>query len=86
MSTIASRELRNHTRDVLKRVADGDVVTITVNGRPVADLRPHAHHRRATMSKTDFATLHEGQRMDPTLATDLAWITEGDTDELGPIR
>lgn len=86
MSTIASRDLRNHTREVLERVAEGNVVTITVNGRPVADLRPHAHHRRPTMSKTEFVTLHEGQRVDPTLAADLAWIVEGDTDELGPIR
>lgn len=30
-STIASRDLRNHTREVLDRVLSGDVVTITVN-------------------------------------------------------
>lgn len=85
MSTIASRDLRNHTREVLERVASVDVVTDTVNGRPVADLRAHEHNRRLTMAKSDFASLHAGQRLDPTLAIDLAWISEGDTEELGPI-
>ena len=38
MSMVASRELRNDTAGVLRRVQAGEEVTITVNGRPVADL------------------------------------------------
>jgi prevent-host-death family protein len=37
---VPSRELRNHTADVLRRVEEGERVEITVNGRPVAELGP----------------------------------------------
>lgn len=40
MSTVASRDLRIHTADVLRRVADGGRVTIPVNGAPVAGCVP----------------------------------------------
>jgi prevent-host-death family protein len=36
MSELAFRELRNDTAAVLRRVREGEDVTITVNGRPVA--------------------------------------------------
>ena len=35
---VASRELRNRTRQLLERVEAGEDVTITVDGRPVARL------------------------------------------------
>ncbi len=38
MSEVASRELRNDTAGVLRRVRAGEDVTITVSGRPVACL------------------------------------------------
>jgi prevent-host-death family protein len=37
---VPSRELRNHTAEVLRRVEEGERVEITVNGRPVAELGP----------------------------------------------
>lgn len=40
MSTVASREVRNRTRSLLDRVAAGEAITITVDGRPVALLGP----------------------------------------------
>ena len=40
MAEIASRELRNDTRGVLRRVAEGEDVVITVGGQPVAMLSP----------------------------------------------
>lgn len=40
MGKVASRELRNHTRSLLERVEAGEEITITVDGRPVAVLRP----------------------------------------------
>src|SRR5258708_30010249 len=36
MSVVASRELRNDTAGVLRRVQAGEEETITVNGQPVA--------------------------------------------------
>ena len=39
-SEISARDLRNHTRDVLRRAERGEPVRITVNRKPVAELRP----------------------------------------------
>ena len=40
MPTIPQRELRNNVSDVLRRAEGGERFTITVNGRPVAELGP----------------------------------------------
>ncbi len=40
MAEVTIRELRNHGGDVVDRVAQGEQVTITRAGRPVAELRP----------------------------------------------
>ncbi|BBX75918.1 type II toxin-antitoxin system prevent-host-death family antitoxin [Mycobacterium shinjukuense] len=45
METIPQKQLRNQVSDVLRRVEAGETFTVTVAGRPVAELRP-AHRRR----------------------------------------
>jgi prevent-host-death family protein len=40
MSEVSIRELRNHGGEVVDRVAAGERVTVTRNGKPVAELRP----------------------------------------------
>ena len=40
MSDVSSRDLRNQTADVLRRVEAGERLRITVNRRPVAELVP----------------------------------------------
>ncbi len=40
MTTIPQRELRNNVSDVLRRAEQGERFTITVAGRPVAELGP----------------------------------------------
>ena len=40
MDTVTIRELRNHGGDVVDRVEAGERVTVTRDGRPVAELRP----------------------------------------------
>lgn len=40
MDTVTIRDLRNHGGDVIDRVAAGNPVTVTRDGRPVAELRP----------------------------------------------
>jgi prevent-host-death family protein len=40
MSDVSSRDLRNHTAEVLRRVEAGERVRISVNRRPVAELVP----------------------------------------------
>jgi prevent-host-death family protein len=40
MADVSVRELRNHGGDVLDRVEAGERLTVTRNGRPVAELVP----------------------------------------------
>ncbi len=40
METVTIRELRNHGGEVVGRVEAGERVTVTRDGRPVAELRP----------------------------------------------
>ncbi|MGB2756272.1 MAG: type II toxin-antitoxin system prevent-host-death family antitoxin [Acidimicrobiia bacterium] len=40
MASVTIRELRNHGGDVIDRVAAGETLTVTRNGKPVAELRP----------------------------------------------
>ena len=41
MAKVTIRELRNHGGDVVNRVAAGEHLTMTRDGRPVAELRPY---------------------------------------------
>jgi prevent-host-death family protein len=40
MDTVTIRDLRNHGGEVVGRVEAGERVTVTRDGRPVAELRP----------------------------------------------
>jgi len=40
MATVPQKELRNHVGEVLRRAESGEEITITVSGRPVAQLGP----------------------------------------------
>jgi prevent-host-death family protein len=40
MAEVSIRDLRNHGGEVIDRVQAGERVTITRDGRPVAELRP----------------------------------------------
>jgi len=86
MTTVASRDLRNHTADVLRQVSEGAHVTVTVNGTPVAEIVPVRALRRASMSKSDLIALLAVHQADPGLRDDLASLAGETTDDLGPIR
>lgn len=45
MTTIPQKELRNNVAEVLRRAESGEAFTITVAGRPVAQLGPAAKRR-----------------------------------------
>lgn len=53
---IPQRDLRNHPADVLQRVERGEELTITVRGRPVADLVPTREWHQKPTSYEDFIT------------------------------
>jgi len=40
MAEVTIRELRNRGGDVIRRVSAGERLTVTLAGRPVAELRP----------------------------------------------
>jgi prevent-host-death family protein len=44
-TTIAQRELRNDSGNILRRVENGEEFIVTRNGTPVAELRPAARRR-----------------------------------------
>jgi prevent-host-death family protein len=86
MTEIASRELRNDTAGVLRRVEAGESLTITTNGRPVAQLVPLPRARRTGMSRAELISLLNEAQADPGLRDDLRELAGETTDDLGPIR
>jgi antitoxin (DNA-binding transcriptional repressor) of toxin-antitoxin stability system len=86
MATIASRDLRNHTAAVLKQVADGVEVIVTVHGEPAALMTRPRHRRRVGLPKAELLALLDRQEPDPTLSDGMAWISEGSTEDLGSVR
>lgn len=84
--TVASRELRNDTAGVLRRVQAGEQVTITVNGQPVAVLMPVQRSRRSWIGREELVSRLRRAQADPGLRADLAWLAGDMTDDLGPIR
>ena len=83
---IASRELRNDTAGVLRRVQAGERVTITVNGRPVADLVPVQRARRGWLRRDELVSRLRRFQADPGLRDDLVRLAGETTEDLGPIR
>lgn len=81
MAQVASRELRNQTRSLLDRVEAGERITITVEGRPVAELIPTAVRRR-WMPRDQFARDILRHQADSTLTADLAALADESTDDL----
>ncbi len=86
MSDVASRDLRNDTAGVLRRVEAGEVVTITVKGKPVAQLAAARPGRRRWLSRAEFMHRLRHIQADPGLRHDLAALAGDTTDDLGPIR
>ncbi|CAN5868181.1 type II toxin-antitoxin system Phd/YefM family antitoxin [soil metagenome] len=84
MTSIASRDLRNHTADVLRQVSGGTHVTITVNGLPVAEITPVRSARKQFLSKVDLIELMARSQADPGLRDDLARLAGETTDDLDP--
>ena len=48
MTSVSIRDLRNHGGDVIDRVEAGEHLTVTRDGKPVAELRP-LRARKATV-------------------------------------
>jgi prevent-host-death family protein len=70
-ATIPQKELRNNIGQVLKRAEEGEELTITVAGRPVAQLGPI--RRKYFIPSSRLAHLWS-LPPDPTLEKDLEWL------------
>lgn len=79
MTTVGVRELRQDASGVLRRVADGERVVVTVHGRPVADLVPHSETRPTWRQVADLAALFPGVD-DPDWDADMALVDGAPTD------
>jgi prevent-host-death family protein len=82
---VASRELRNDTAGLLRRVEEGETITITRRGRPVADLVPHRGATSHWFTPDEVMEVVENSSADPGLRDDLERLVGETTDELGPI-
>lgn len=78
---VGTRELRNNTGAVLRRVEAGETVTVTVGGRAVAVLSP-VPRRREWIPRTEVAARFEGRLADRGLLSDLAELSPDTTDDL----
>lgn len=86
MTEVGSRDLRNDTAGLLRRVEAGEDITITVKGRPVAVLSAVQPQRRRWLTKAEFLARLRGAQADPGLRDDLATLAGETTDDLGPVR
>ena len=69
MADLPQRDLRNHISRVLRAAEAGETYTVTVDGRPVAELGPH--HPRRWIDRKQVAELLRTPT-DPDLLDDVA--------------
>jgi len=84
MVEVATRELRNKTADLLKRVEAGESMVITVRGKPVADLVPHRSDSPRWLAPDEVMEIVTKFSADPGLRDDLRRLDET-SDELPPL-
>jgi prevent-host-death family protein len=84
MATVAARELRTRTRQVLERVEAGEDVFITVDGREVARVTRVSRTPRWVPKGTILSELRRVQA-DAGLRADLDELAPDTTGDLGPL-
>jgi prevent-host-death family protein len=83
---VASRELRNDTAGLLRKVEEGERIVITRRGKPVADLIPHRPAISRWFTPDEVMEVVERSSADPGLREDLERLVGETTNELGPIQ
>ncbi len=66
------RDLRNSTAEVVAAVRSGELVTLTVNHDPVADIVPHIEQRDPWVASTVLRDIVRETPADEGLLMDLA--------------
>lgn len=75
MKPIAQRELRNNSGRILRRAERGERFTVTVGGRPVAELGPVS--RRVFARRADYARALTVAPPDTRFFDDIAILARG---------
>lgn len=78
---IPQRELRNDISRILKEVAEGKTVRVTVRGRPVADLVPVAAGRRF-VPRAEVERLVREAPLDEDFGSDIDAVVGATIEEL----
>jgi prevent-host-death family protein len=82
---VASRELRNNTAEILRRVETGEEIVITTRGRAVAALVALPQQRRHWLERGELMRRLGIAQADAGLRDDLARLAGETTDDLGPL-
>jgi prevent-host-death family protein len=78
---IPQRELRNHISRILREVASGSRIRVTVGGRPVADLIPASEGRRF-VPRAEVERLLHSAPLDKGFSQDVAAVLGATIEEL----
>ena len=78
---IPQRELRNEITEVLRQVAGGQRLRVTVRGRPVADLVP-VSEARWFVSRSEFERIIVDDPLDPGFVDDVHAALDSTVDGL----
>lgn len=79
MTTIPQRDLRNRSGEILRRAEAGESFTVTVGGRPVAELVPLSRPARLAAPRR-LAELLADTPVDDAWAAELAAMRAQDSD------
>jgi prevent-host-death family protein len=82
MTFVPTRELRNDTAGVLRRMQAGEDIVITVNGRPVGRLVPMEEPKGRPIRREEFVRRMQYAQADPGLREDLARLAGETTDDV----
>jgi prevent-host-death family protein len=76
--TIPQRQLRNDSGEIMRRVEAGESFVITRNGKPVADLVPHAREPKRRKTLREF---QEDMRKLPPIDVE-QWYRDREADDV----
>jgi antitoxin (DNA-binding transcriptional repressor) of toxin-antitoxin stability system len=78
---VSVRELRNSSAAVVSELEYGELLTLTVNRRPVADILPHSEGRSPWVPAAELRRIVDESPADPGLLSDLAEVRGSELDE-----
>jgi prevent-host-death family protein len=81
MKSIPLRELRNNASKVMRRVEAGERLTVTVDGRPAADLVPHTGRNRF-VGRDQLVAFLGSRNATPSLRDDVRRMVPDTTDDV----